>query len=192
MLVILIGGRRILCGHHDLMQLFSRPDTGLLDLTSRQHSLRQIRDLKGGNLTDEGLSAVRLLQCLEHQLHTLRQTDPESGHTKICNRQFLYSFFDQLVEEGNDRPAASRHITVSDNGEIDILRPHIGIGRHKQFVRDKLRSAVEIHRIDRLVRGQRHHLAHTRIQRRIDHVHRPVDIGLDRLVWIVLAGGHLL
>ena len=150
--VILVSRKGILRGDHDLMQLLSRTDAGLPDTASRQHRLRQIRDLKGRYLADKSLSAGSLRQSLNNKLNTLRQTDPETGHPYIRDWKLLRPLLDQLMEQRYHGTSAARHISITDDGKIDILHTGIGIGRHKQLVRHQLRAAVQIDGIDRLVR----------------------------------------
>ena len=96
------------------------------------------------------------------------------------------------MKKGNDGAAASRHVAVADDGKADVLRPRVGVGRDEELVGNQLGSAVKIHRVHRLVGGERHHLLYAAVQTCVDHILRSVDIGLNGLVGIVLAGGNLL
>ena len=96
------------------------------------------------------------------------------------------------MKQRNHRPPASRHISITHDGKINILCPGICICRNKQLVRNQLCAAVQIHRIDRFIRGQCHHFSHCGIQCRVNDILCPVNICLYRLIRIVLTGRHLL
>lgn len=86
------------------------------------------------------------------------QTNPETGHAVIGNRQLRAAVFQDTVKERNDGASAACHVAVTDNGEADILCARISIGCNKQFIGNKLGAAVQVDRVYRLVRGKRYHL----------------------------------
>ena len=174
------------------MELLARTDADLTGRAAGQHGLRQILHVEGRDFADKGLAALCFRKGFDDELDTLFQTDPEASHAVIGNRKFRHALLDQALEERNDGSAASRHISVADDGEGDVLFARIGIGGNEQFVRNQLGSAVEVDRIHGLVRGKGHDLLHAAVQAGIDHVLRAVDIGLDGFRRIVLTGGHLL
>ena len=174
------------------MQLLAGTDTDFLQLAAGKHGLRQIGHAEGRDLADKGFSALRLLQRLDHQLHALRQADPEAGHAHVRDGKLRSAVLDDAVKQRDDGTAASGHVAVADDGETDILGSGIGVRRHKKLVAHQLGTAVQVDRIHRLVRGQGDHLLHIGIQRRVDNVLRAIDIGADRLVGIVLTGRYLL
>ncbi len=192
MIFVLQRLRRILCGDHDFMQLLAGTNACLNRPAAGEHGLGQILDIETWNFADEGLSAMGLAKRLDHKLHALLQADPEAGHPVVCDRKRRLSLFNQAVEEGDDGAAAARHIAIPHDGERDISRACIGVGRDEQLVRYQLGAAVQVHRIDRLVRRQRHNPGYLRVEAGVDDIHRTVDIGLDRLSGVVFTGGNLL
>src|SRR5690606_22070336 len=62
----------------------------------------------------------------------------------------------------------------------------------KQFVRSKLRRAIEVERARSLVRRERDNLLHTRIDRCLNDVLRADDVGLHVLERVVLGSVDLL
>ena len=102
------------------MKLFAFADSDFRHLTSRQHCLSQICDLERRNLGDESLTTLGLFQSLDHQFHTLLQTDPETGHAIVGDGELGTAVLDNVVEERNNRSTASGHITVT-NEQISLL-----------------------------------------------------------------------
>lgn len=161
MLVIFVGIQGVFYGDHDLMKLFSFADTDFRHLASGQHSLCQISDLEGRNLGDEGLTAFGFFQCFDHQFHALLQADPETGHAVIGDGKLLTAVFNNVMEERNNGSAASCYVAVTDDGEADILASGIGVGSNEQLIGYQLGTAIQIDRIDGLIRRQGYDLLDT-------------------------------
>ena len=151
MLVILIGSSRILRSYHDFMQLLAGTDTNLRHLTSGKHCFCKIRNLKGRDLTDEGFPTGCFLKSLDHKLYALRQTDPETGHAVISNRQLVTAIFNDVMEKRNNGATASCHISITHDGKINVLGTGIRIRCNKQLIRNQLRTTIKVHRVHRLI-----------------------------------------
>ena len=192
MLIILIGSGGVLDSNHNFMKLFAGTDTDFRHLAVRKHCLCQIRHLEGRNLADKGFSAGSLLQSLNHQLHPFGQANPEAGHPVVGDGKLAAAVFDNIMEKRNNGTPAARHVAVTDDGKIDILGSGVSVGCNEKLVGNQLGSPVKIDRINRFVRGKSHHLFYIGIKSRVNHVLGPVDVGLYRLVGIVLTGRHLL
>ena len=96
------------------------------------------------------------------------------------------------MKQRNKGAAASRHVAITHNGEIDVLASRIGIRRNKQLVTHQLGSPVKVYRINRLICGKGNHPLHIGIQGRVNHILGAVYICTDCLVGIILTGRHLL
>ena len=143
-----------------------------------------------GNLRNKNLAAVHLLQAADHKLHALLQSQPESRHARIGDRDLPAP---PLFQKNRNHAApASHHVAVTRTTEARISSARIGISLHKHFFRAQLGGAIKIDRIHRLVGAERQNAAHALIDRRIDHVAPAHDIRLDRFKRIVLASRHLL
>ncbi len=95
------------------------------------------------------------------------------------------------MEERNNGSAASCYVAVTDDGEADILASGIGVGSNEQLIGYQLGTAIQIDRIDGLIRRQGYDLLDTGIQCGINDVLRTVDIGLDGFRRVVLTGRNL-
>ena len=82
-------------------------------------------------------------------------------------------------------------VAVTDDGEADILASGIGVGSNEQLIGYQLGTAIQIDRIDGLIRRQGYDLLDTGIQCGINDVLRTVDIGLDGFRRVVLTGRNL-
>lgn len=174
------------------MELFAFPNPDLPPPATRLHGFRQVRYLEGRDLRDIGLSAAALRQSLEDQVDGFVQGYPESGHPGVGDGQFSGAVIDQLLEEWDDRSPASGHIAVPDDGKTGVVAPGIRVGGDEELVRSQLGGAVEIDRIDSLVRGQGHNARHSAVDGGVADVLGSVDVGLDRLEGVVLADRHML
>ena len=174
------------------MELFTGSDTNLRHFAVRQHGLCKICDLKGRDLTDKGLPTGSLLKRLDHQLNALRQADPETCHTIVSDGKLPAAVLDDAVKERNNGATASGYVAITDDREIDVLFACIGIGCDKQLIRYQLGSAVEVYRVYRLIRRKGNYLLYIAVKGCINDILCTMDVGLDRFVWIVFTGRHLL
>ena len=95
-------------------------------------------------------------------------------------------------EDGDNASPAAQHVAVARATESGPSWRRIGVTLHQQFFCAKLGCPVQVDRVDRLVGAQAQHFLDAAIDRGFDKVSGPVDIGLDRLARVVLAGRNLL
>lgn len=186
------GRERVRLGDHALVELLALADAHLDLLEIRGHRGGEVGHPERGDLGDEGLAALGLGERLDDEPDALVEGDPEARHAEVGDGELGRAAPDQLVEEWNDRSPGARDIAVAHDGEGRARLAAVGVRGDEELVRDELGAAVEVHRVHGLVGGEGHHLLDPGVERGIDDRHGAVDVGLDGLHGIVLAGGHLL
>ena len=142
-------------------------------------------------LLDEDVAGVAVVERERDQLNRLLERHHEARHGRIGDRDRLAAA-DLLGEQRDDRAARGHHVAVAraaDHGSrrIDVAR----LGDH-DLLHHGLGDAHGVDRIDRLIGAQAHDAAHAVHDGGLEHVLRPVDVGLDRFHRVEFARGHLL
>ena len=156
----------------------------------RGDGLGQVEDPHAGNLGDEDLAAAHPLDAAEHEADALVERQPEPRHAAVGHGDPAAGPL--RAEDRNDASPAAQHVAVAGATEPGSAGGRIGVALHQQFFGAEFRGAVEVDRVDGLVGAQAEHLLDAAIDRRVDDVPRPVDVGLHRFAGIVLAGRDLL
>src|SRR5690348_4964299 len=84
---------RVVSWAHDFVQLLARTDSNNAGRQTWGHCLGQIHDPNRGNLRHENFAAVHAFEVLEHEVDSLLEGYPESGHTNIGYRQTVGPLF---------------------------------------------------------------------------------------------------
>ena len=70
-------------GEQDLVELLARPDADDLGRDPRGQGVGQVDDAHAGDLRDEDLAALGVLEREQDQVHGLGERDPEPGHPLV-------------------------------------------------------------------------------------------------------------
>src|SRR5437868_11375544 len=102
---------------------------------------------------------MHLLDATQHKPYSLLQRQPETAHTRIGNRDrpplpLLHKYRD-------DAAAAAHYVSVARATEARVLPSGVRVCLHKHLLGAELGRAVEINRIDSLIRTQRQNAAHS-------------------------------
>ena len=133
---------------------------------------------------------MHLLNRADYKTHAVLQSEPETGHTRIGDRNPAPLAL--LHEDGNNAAAAADNIAIAGATEASILRPGIGVRLNEHFFGAQLGGSVEIDGVYRLVGAESEDAVNAAVDRRIDHVAAAHDVGLNRFEGIVFAGRNLL
>ncbi len=182
--------RRILWPDHLLVQLLAGADADNLVRRLRRHHAGDVGDLHRGDLAHIDLATLHVLQRMPDQFNALFERDHEAGHAAVGDRQ--HPLVALAGKERNDRPARAHDIAIAHHGKPRAMLTAIGIGGHEQLVRGQLRGTVKVDRAGGLVGGQRHHPLDAAVNRRVNDIHRAVDIGLDAFKGVVFGGRYNL
>ena len=90
------------------------------------------------------------------------------------------------------RAAAADDIAVAHDREGAGNLAHVRVCRDEKLFRRELGCAVEIDRLDRLVGGDEQYFGYVAVERGLDDVAAPEDVGLYCLKRVVLDGLHAL
>jgi hypothetical protein len=172
------------------VHLFAGTHTDDPVLAIRADRLGHVGDAIRGNFRDQDLAAPGVLQAPQDHLHAFLETDIETSHLRIGDRQ--HAGFALLEEERDHRAAAAHDIAVAHHAETKIARAFDIVRRDEELVRAQLGRAVEIDGRRSLVGRERHHAFHAAVQTGFDDVLRSEDVRLDALERIVFRHRHLL
>src|SRR5581483_9926086 len=173
----------------NLVQLLSRTNSHVLNLTLRSNRLRHLYQFHTRNFRNENLASVHSLDTTNHELNPLLERQPETSHTGVSNGNLAALAL--LLKYGDNTSAATHNVAISSATEARILTPGVGIGLNEHFFRAQLGGAVQIYWIHSLIRTQCQHPLHTLVDGSVDDITASHDVGLDGLERVVLAGGNL-
>src|SRR5580700_11372226 len=98
------------------MQFFAGTNPDVLHPAARSKGLREVHEPHAGNFRNKNLAAVHLLQASDHKFHTLLEGQPESGHSRIGDRNLPAP---TLFEENRDHAAvAADNVSVTRATEV--------------------------------------------------------------------------
>src|SRR5579862_638485 len=189
-LVQLNRSPRLIFGEQNFVQFFAGADSDVLHQTSRSDRFRQIDESHTGNLRHEDFATVHLFDRGNHKTYTVLQSKPEARHPWIGNGDAAAL---ALFEKNRyHTAAAANYVSVAGATESSLLRARVGIRLHEHFLGTQFGGAVQIDRIDSLIRAECKNPLYFLIDRRINDIAAAHDICLNGLERVVLAGGNLL
>ena len=110
---------------------------------------RNVRNTVGRNLRHKDFASMGVFDCPQNEIDPISESDVESGHLRIGNRQHSVRF---LLEKKRDYRASRTHdIPVAHHRKRHVMAPGIVVGSDEQFVRAKLGGAVKVDRRTSLV-----------------------------------------
>jgi hypothetical protein len=121
--------------------------------------------------------------------HTLLQRDPKTRHTRIRHRD--EALLALLLKEWNDAATAAHDVAVTHATEAGRSGAGIRVALDEQFFRTELGRAIKVDGIHGLVRTEGQHPRHLLIDRRVDDVFCPHDVGEHRFEGIIFTSRHL-
>ena len=181
----------VILGHHDFMQFFAGANANRLDLAVRQKGAGEIDDLHAGQFGHEYFATGHPRQIVQHELHALVDGDPETRHAFVSNRKRRLSFGDHALVERHYAAARSEYVPVTyDREPRAALTAHV-IGGDEDLVGGKLRRAIEIDRVGRLVGRQGDDPLDARPDCGIHDILGAVNVRPHAFERIVFRGRHL-
>ena len=191
----ILAAQALLAGHKGLIELLtvSRADDVRAGIAKQPlHGIRQIADGRSVRLLDEQIAGVGVLEGEHHQIDGFVEVHQEARHVGVGDGDGV-ARLDLVDEQRDDRTSRAHDVAIAraaDNGIATLCR-HTRVGEDDVF-HHGLADAHSVDGIGRLIRGQADHALHTRINGRMQHVVRALNIRPHGLHGEELAGRHLL
>ena len=189
------AAKALLSGHQRLIQLFAvagADDTRAGVAEKLLHSLGQVADRAGVCFLDKQIAGVGVLEGKLHQLDRLVQVHKEAGHLRVGDGDRA-ARLDLVDEERDDRAAAAHDVAVAGHADhgATALDGNAGVGVD-DMLHHGLGNAHSVNRVSGLVRREADDPLHARVDRRVKHVVRALDVRFHGLHGEELAARNLL
>src|SRR5262245_14213659 len=180
----------LVLGDEALVELLPGPDADVVDRAPGRHRGHEVHDAHARNLRHEDLAAPHQLRAADGEVDALGERDPEAGHRPIGHGHAPRRPLRR--EERDHAAAAPDDVAVAHDAEHGSPRVAVDVALDEKLLAAQLGGAVQIDRVDRLVRADPDDALDALVDGGVDDVLRPEHIGLDRLERVVLARGNLL
>jgi len=111
----------------------ARADAHPVGFGSGRDRLNEVDDAHARDARHVQFAALHLVERVDHELHGLRECDPEAGHSRGGDRQRL-ALGRELYEERDDGAAATHDVAVAHDAEPSLVADGLVVRGLEQFV----------------------------------------------------------